>query len=524
MIKIKRTLIEIVFLITFIVISVNVSNGKSIWRDEAFSLLLAQNSVIDIIRVTIQDFNPPIFYILLHFWIQIFGTSELMVRLLPLTFMLGTIVLMFKIRGSLFKYLNIISRSNKETSSSKKVSEMKFQEIHIWMFSIIYYLLIVSSNVLIYFSAELRPYAMQIFLVLLSSILSVRLIYLKSRHEYIWLMLTNSLLIYTHTMGIMWVASQGFAMIVILIISKKWKFLKKFLLSSVGVLVLSGPWIWVMIEQMNRASNDFWILFDKKESWKELIGIFIGMERLNELTNFKTYLLLFKYSKYLIYFGSAYILLKVKELRVVVLSFFSTILLIYYYSYYFNPILYSRYISLLAPIGIILVFIGFVGIYKLIAALLNCYIVRSKLKRKYINIFALFFILFLFSFYINFGFKLLPDLFNKLNRTDYKELSNYSDLTVYTDEELDVMSCMYYSDKCVFVGDLLTTHGYVGAARFASIKSVNSWQDISQEKFVLLYKDYHRDYIFEELNNLEYKQAWNKFIGDNSNVGVFERR
>lgn len=51
---------------------------QSIWRDEAFSILAAQRPLVEIVpKLT---FEPPFYYILLHFWIQIFGTSEVATR------------------------------------------------------------------------------------------------------------------------------------------------------------------------------------------------------------------------------------------------------------------------------------------------------------------------------------------------------------------------------------------------------------------------------------------------------------
>lgn len=56
---------------------------QSIWRDEAFSLLLSLKSPLQIIQVTARDASPPFFYILLHYWLQIFGNNEVVARSLP---------------------------------------------------------------------------------------------------------------------------------------------------------------------------------------------------------------------------------------------------------------------------------------------------------------------------------------------------------------------------------------------------------------------------------------------------------
>lgn len=64
---------------------------QSLWRDEAFSILVAQKPISWIIaNVT---FEPPVYYTLLHFWTAIFGTSEIATRSLSLLgFSLATVV------------------------------------------------------------------------------------------------------------------------------------------------------------------------------------------------------------------------------------------------------------------------------------------------------------------------------------------------------------------------------------------------------------------------------------------------
>src|SRR5260221_3193123 len=64
---------------------------QSLWRDEAFSILSAEKSLSFLLPKL--GFEPPVYYMLLHFWIKIFGRSELSTRGLSLLgFTLATIV------------------------------------------------------------------------------------------------------------------------------------------------------------------------------------------------------------------------------------------------------------------------------------------------------------------------------------------------------------------------------------------------------------------------------------------------
>ena len=51
---------------------------QSFWRDEAFSALFAAKPILWIIQNS--SFDPPLYYILLHFWMNLFGQSEIAVR------------------------------------------------------------------------------------------------------------------------------------------------------------------------------------------------------------------------------------------------------------------------------------------------------------------------------------------------------------------------------------------------------------------------------------------------------------
>lgn len=67
---------------------------QSLWRDEAFSILVAQKPVSFILQNL--TFEPPVYYLLLHYWIRAFGTSEIAARSLSLLgFTLATIVVIF---------------------------------------------------------------------------------------------------------------------------------------------------------------------------------------------------------------------------------------------------------------------------------------------------------------------------------------------------------------------------------------------------------------------------------------------
>lgn len=75
---------------------------SSIWHDEGYSLLLAPQSLGEILVRTARDVHPPLYYLLLHFWTNMFGLSEVAVRSLSVVCILGLIIVMFLLVKRLF--------------------------------------------------------------------------------------------------------------------------------------------------------------------------------------------------------------------------------------------------------------------------------------------------------------------------------------------------------------------------------------------------------------------------------------
>jgi hypothetical protein len=68
-----------------------------IWYDEAYSLLLAKGSPSYIWATTARDVHPPLYYVLLHFWMLLFGSGVLAVRSLSALADVGTLLLGMKL-------------------------------------------------------------------------------------------------------------------------------------------------------------------------------------------------------------------------------------------------------------------------------------------------------------------------------------------------------------------------------------------------------------------------------------------
>ena len=68
------------------------------WLDETFSVWLANHSVVDMLQWIVKiDQHPPLYYLLLHYWIALNGDTPYYVRLLSALFGAGTIPIIYLI-------------------------------------------------------------------------------------------------------------------------------------------------------------------------------------------------------------------------------------------------------------------------------------------------------------------------------------------------------------------------------------------------------------------------------------------
>lgn len=68
-----------------------------IWYDEAYSLLLSERSPALIWSTTAGDVHPPLYYVILHFWMKVLGNSALSARSLSALADVGTLLLCTKL-------------------------------------------------------------------------------------------------------------------------------------------------------------------------------------------------------------------------------------------------------------------------------------------------------------------------------------------------------------------------------------------------------------------------------------------
>lgn len=195
--------------------------SESIWLDERVSVSVASLNLSDIFFLVGGEISPPLYNIILHWWINLFGDSEFSIRLPSVIFGFLSIFMIYKIGNQLFdKDVGLLSS-----------------------------LLLGLSVFHIRYSQEARTYSLSALLTLLSIYFFIRLLEEKSHKILIGYTLASILLMYSHIYGLFIIISQNIYLIVLFFLSKELFRLniKRWILTQFLLIILFIPWIKILI-------------------------------------------------------------------------------------------------------------------------------------------------------------------------------------------------------------------------------------------------------------------------------------
>jgi hypothetical protein len=190
---------------------------QDICIDEPFSIYHAQLNIPEIIQYLKPTNNPPLFEIILHYWIKVTNISPFSVRLLPVLFNACAVIYVYK-TGVRFFSLGV---------------------------GITAALLFCSSTHAIYYAHDCRTYSLFIFLTATTIYFTAKIIERRhSRADLIILCLLNTLMVYAHYFGfIVW-----FIEFIFLIIYCRNE-LKSVLFVFMAALILYLPQLFNLVER-----------------------------------------------------------------------------------------------------------------------------------------------------------------------------------------------------------------------------------------------------------------------------------
>ncbi|MGV8141774.1 MAG: glycosyltransferase family 39 protein [Candidatus Woesearchaeota archaeon] len=207
------------FIIIILGLSLRLYNvdSQSVWTDESISAHTAMCDLKNIISNTSEP-TPPLYYIILFFWVKIFGTSAVMLRLLSVIISCVSIYLIYLLASTIYDY-------------------------RIGLYSA---LLLALSPIHIFYAQEARAYSLVVMFSILSTYYYIRL--LKGKNgvlQYLPYILSSALLIYTHVFAILLLIAHS----IHYIFAKKdfWKWVKV----QASILLLYTPWLIIVPKVFN---------------------------------------------------------------------------------------------------------------------------------------------------------------------------------------------------------------------------------------------------------------------------------
>ncbi len=213
---------------------VNIGNA-ALWIDELYCYDIALKSNIAGILKTVflTDLHAPLFFIMLHFWIKLFGNADWILILLPVIFSTISVPVGYFISKKLF-----------DTRTA-----------------VIFSILNTFSALEIYYAQELKFYSLLPLLGLLSFYFFSKITENFSIKDSLWLLLTNTVIIYTFNAGVFFVFAEFFTGLVFLLPKKK-ENLKNYLWSFVFSGIFYIPYFYFQIKTMLGLNKSICTLFD----------------------------------------------------------------------------------------------------------------------------------------------------------------------------------------------------------------------------------------------------------------------
>ena len=144
----KKKLLNIVFFVGILAVAIGLRVlflNTDIWYDEACSWFTAKQSFpVGIIHnlLTLDLQHTPLYFLLLHFWIKLFGDFEISMRILSLIFGVATIPMVYLVS----KKITTSIVSNFATALAAVSPILTLFSVEVRMYPIVVFLVLVSVN------------------------------------------------------------------------------------------------------------------------------------------------------------------------------------------------------------------------------------------------------------------------------------------------------------------------------------------------------------------------------------------
>lgn len=222
-------LISVAIFIGNLTVKIFLFHNQTLYTDEPFTLFFAQQPFSNIIDRLVHDSNPFFHPFLLHIWLKIFGVTAFSGKLLSIIFSSLTATLLFRLFIKRFGLIMPIIAS----------------------------LLFSLSEIQVFYSQEIRAYAMVGLLATLSLYLFFEILFNPQKKHIFLLGLVNMALVMSHYTSFLLPVCEGMGILLFLKTHKK--SIRYFIYSQLFALVLFSPWfIYSVIHNIPQAGKS-WI-------------------------------------------------------------------------------------------------------------------------------------------------------------------------------------------------------------------------------------------------------------------------
>lgn len=271
-----RYLVALGIFISYLCLTLYKIGENSLWYDECFSIDWANDKLKEIIDYSLfNDTNPPLYLIILHYWLNWFGDSEFALR----------------------------SLSALATSIACGVFFLFCLRFFNWQTAIFAILLFFSSNELYYYAQEGRTYGLIILFFVLSNFAFMSLVKKPTIINAVFLGLFNIAIFYLHTLACLSFIAQ--IILIPFLTFDRNLFLKKhdeifsflgfrvkhiiyYIISWLVFLWIFWPWKERFLEILSEKGKGFWLAKPTFEDLQKCVYEFYNSKEL-----FFTYLISF---------------------------------------------------------------------------------------------------------------------------------------------------------------------------------------------------------------------------------------
>jgi hypothetical protein len=162
--------LSIVIVVLHVLVKFITLNQLELQGDEAFSVFYSQQTIKELLQTLNSEANPPLYYLLLHFWIQFFGIGLIAVKSLNIIISIGTAIMLF----------NLTKRTGN------------------YWFVVFVSICFLCSNLHFDFSHEIRAFQLVLFLTISSFYSLLLFLDTKNKRWFFFLIIINTALPYTH--------------------------------------------------------------------------------------------------------------------------------------------------------------------------------------------------------------------------------------------------------------------------------------------------------------------------------------